>query len=498
MGRPRASEVALETEQQATDSPVPPTFPASISRKLGRVTLASFLLIVGIGGVSSYLAYSILASNEQIVRNKHHIEVTEAIQASILHLIREVDRAVIRRTLDREFRIRALSRQPADMVAVFLGEHLADKDVFPEREQEIALLREILHAVEQLDAAVGPIISSIAADTRVRPAHLQSIDTVADRVPGLVRQLHGIHETKVGRLTAASISRMKVILAAFVAFVFIGGISVIAGIVLFSRTIVLPIRRLAQATQEVARGDFKKRVSVSSRDEIGQLAHSFNVMAERLEAHERSLQTLATLKERERLAREMHDGLAQALGYLHARFGVLEANIAPNTQDDLRDELREMKKVAGEAYEEVRQSIFGLRTMVSRGLGLIPTLTEYLHDFSQQTGIAVDLQTGDERATRFSPDVEVQLVRIIQEALANIRKHAGASCVVVRFDVNGNQCCVLVRDNGRGFELGAILAEGSRHFGLQAMRERAEGIRGTLEIDTALERGTGILVRLPL
>lgn len=498
MGRPRVSEVAPGTEPQATGSSVPPTFPASISWKLGLVTLASFLLILGIGGVSSYLAYSILVSNEQIVRNKHHIEVTDAIQASILHLIREVDRAVIRQTLDRENRIRALSRQAADMVAVFLGKHLADQDPFPEREEEITLLRAMLHGVEQLDAAVGRIISSIAAGTRVRPADLQSIDTVAEQVPGLVERLPGIHKAKVGRLTAASISRMKVILGAYAAFVFIGGVSVIAGIVLFSRTTALPIRRLAQATQEVASGDFTKRVSVSSRDEIGQLAHSFNVMAERLEAHEKSLQTLATLKERERLAREMHDGLAQALAYIHAHLGVLDANISHHTQDDLRDAIRELKKVAGEAYEEVRQSIFGLRTMVSRGLGLVPTLTEYLHDFSQQTGIAVDLQVGDERATLLTPDVEVQLVRIIREALANIRKHAGASRAVVRFDVNGNQCCVLVRDNGRGFELGTILADGSRHFGLQAMRERAEGIRGTLEIDTAPERGTRILIRLPL
>ena len=67
VGRPRTSEVALGTEHQATDSPVPPPFPASISRKLGLVTLASFLFIVGIGGVSSYLAYSILASNKQNV-----------------------------------------------------------------------------------------------------------------------------------------------------------------------------------------------------------------------------------------------------------------------------------------------------------------------------------------------------------------------------------------------------------------------------------------------
>jgi signal transduction histidine kinase len=206
---------------------------------------------------------------------------------------------------------------------------------------------------------------------------------------------------------------------------------------------------------------------------------------------------LATLKERERIAREMHDGLAQALGYVHMQLGTLEARTSPEGYDGIRGELREIKKVVGEAYEEIRQSIFGLRTMVSRGLGFIPTLTEYLHDFSQQSGIAVDLEIGDDRAIRFSPDVEVQLVRIIQEALANIRKHAGGRHAVVRFDVEGNRYCVTVRDDGHGFEPGKIPEEGCRHFGLQTMRERAEGIGGTLEIDAAPGKGTKVMVRLP-
>lgn len=486
------------TEHDPKTSPAHPTFPGSISRKLGVVTLASFLLIVAIGGVSSYLAYFILSSTEQIVRNKHHIEVTEAIQTSVHHLIRDVDRAVIRGTLEREARIRDLARQTTDMLTTFLEKHLEDKDPFPEREQEITLLHELYQAVEHLNAVVGRITSSLAANARPRAADLQAIDNVAEQIPEIVRQLNGIHEAKVGRLTGASVSRMKVILGAYVVFVLIGGVSVIAGIVLFSRTIVSPLRRLAAATGEVARGDFRKRVSVISRDELGQLAHSFNVMAERLEDHEKTLETLATERERERIAREMHDGLAQALGYLHMHLGSLEARISPGAQDGIRDELREMKKMAGEAYEEVRQSIFGLRTMVSRGLGLIPSLTEYLHDFSQQTGIPVELQIGDSRATTFSPEVEVQLVRIIQEALANIRKHAGATHAVVRLDVEGDRCCVTVRDDGRGFDPGVISNEGSRHFGLQSMRERAEGIAGSLEIETAPGMGTVVLVRVPI
>ncbi|MFQ5804353.1 MAG: sensor histidine kinase, partial [Candidatus Methylomirabilales bacterium] len=200
----------------------------------------------------------------------------------------------------------------------------------------------------------------------------------------------------------------------------------------------------------------------------------------------------------ERIAREMHDGLAQALGYIHMHVAAVEARLPPEGQDGIRGDLREIKKVAGEAYEEIRQSIFGLRTMVSQGLGLIPTLTEYLHEFSRQNGITTHLQVGGDHAPRFSPDVEIQLVRIIQEALTNIRKHAGATRAVVRFDVEGDCCCVTVRDDGQGFEPGKIPEEGCCHFGLETMRERAQGIGANLEIEATPGRGTKVMVRLPL
>jgi signal transduction histidine kinase len=163
----------------------------------------------------------------------------------------------------------------------------------------------------------------------------------------------------------------------------------------------------------------------------------------------------------------------------------------------IADALREMTAISERAYEEVRQSIFGLRTMVSRGLGLIPTLTEYLHEFSAQNGIGVELEAADGRPVHLSPASEVQLIRIIQEALTNIRKHAGAAHAWVRLRRQDPWVQVTIQDDGRGFDPATLGSADRLHFGLQTMRERAEGQGGKLEIDTAPGRGTRVVATLP-
>jgi nitrate/nitrite-specific signal transduction histidine kinase len=203
--------------------------------------------------------------------------------------------------------------------------------------------------------------------------------------------------------------------------------------------------------------------------------------------------TLAVLEERERLAREMHDSLAQILGLLHLKL----KDALEHTSDTqaVAAALGEMVKIADGGYEEVRQSIFGLRNFVSRGLGLVPTLTEYLHEFSAQAGIAVALEIADQPLRPVSPATEVQAVRIIQEALANVRKHAKADQARVRLKGDDAWIEVRIEDNGVGWDHEKL--PGTFHFGLQTMRERAESLGGRLEIDTASGRGTRVTATLP-
>ena len=219
-------------------------------------------------------------------------------------------------------------------------------------------------------------------------------------------------------------------------------------------------------------------------------------MSRRLREHEERLKTLATLEERERIAQELHDSLAQEIALLHLK--IMEADQALSGDGVLkaREILVEMRKIVDGAYEDVRQAIFGLRTMVSRSLGLIPTLTEYLHDFSELRKIPVDFKVDGAEVFRFSPQVEIQLIRIIHEALTNVFKHAPAARSEVRFEREGDFSKVTIEDNGKGF----LMQEAARnglHFGLHTMRERAEGVGGKLTVDTAPGRGTRVIVHLP-
>ncbi|MFQ5850158.1 MAG: HAMP domain-containing protein, partial [Candidatus Binatia bacterium] len=282
----------------------------------------------------------------------------------------------------------------------------------------------------------------------------------------------------------------------YLTFLVIGSLGLIGWSWVISRTIVSPIRNLASAALSVAGGDLDKRVPVTSKDEIGQLSHSFNFMAERISDHEEKLKGIAALEERERIAQELHDSLAQDLALIRIKIIEAEQDLRTDGASSARETLKEMRKIAGGAFDDVRQAIFGLRTMVSKGLGLIPTLTEYLHDFSEHRGIPVDLKVDRDGPFQFSAQAETQLIRIIHEALTNVFKHAEATRSEVRFEHEGEFSKVTVEDNGKGFALREVTEKGL-HFGLKTMRERARAVSGELKVETEPGKGTRVIVYLP-
>jgi len=210
------------------------------------------------------------------------------------------------------------------------------------------------------------------------------------------------------------------------------------------------------------------------------------------------VQGTAVLEERRRLSREIHDGLAQTLGMLYLKIRHLQDRLAkPDSAAVATVGVEELAAISELAYEEARQSIFGLRTMVSRSLGLVPTLTEYLHEFGAQSGIEVSLGADGSTPIKLPPEVEVQMVRILQEALHNVRRHAEAKHAWVRVHQHDGLFTLTVEDDGKGWDRGQRTALG-QHFGLQTMQERAENLDGTLTIDTAPGRGTRVTATVPL
>jgi two-component system sensor histidine kinase DegS len=197
--------------------------------------------------------------------------------------------------------------------------------------------------------------------------------------------------------------------------------------------------------------------------------------------------------ERQRLSRQMHDGPAQALSNF-----ILQTEIAMRLLDmdpaQAKEELNNLKTSAMGTFQKVRNYIFELRPMMLDDLGLVPTVRRYADAFKEQAGLDVNVTiTGNER--RLEPYLEVMIFRAIQELLGNAARHSQASLVKVMLDMGDERVRVSVDDNGRGFDPETIQQGNS--LGLKLIRERAEMLGGTFEVDSAIGRGTRVSFAVP-
>ncbi len=206
------------------------------------------------------------------------------------------------------------------------------------------------------------------------------------------------------------------------------------------------------------------------------------------------LQSLAVTDERSRIAREMHDGLLQILGYLGLQTQTIEAVLRQNNRAAALTELGKMRESIIAAQADVRENVTSLRTTLAGDIGLIESLEDYIAEFQIQTRMRVEFISSLETEPRLSPLAEAQLVRVVQEALANVRKHAHATDVQVRLEEHSHSLYMRVTDNGIGFQPASI----KNHFGLQTMRERAENVNGVFTINSELGCGTRVELVLPL
>ena len=212
----------------------------------------------------------------------------------------------------------------------------------------------------------------------------------------------------------------------------------------------------------------------------------------------RRVRALAITEERERIAREMHDSLAQVLGYVNTKAQAATALLGKGDTDRAAAQLGQLAEAARVAYADVREGILGLRTSPDRGRSFADLLAEHLARWQEQSGVRVELDApAGEALPALSPVAEVQLLRIVQEALTNVRKHAGASRAWVRLRPEDGGVAVEVEDDGAGFDPEGLGRTAFPRFGLATMRERAEAAGGTFAVDAAPGRGTRVRVRIP-
>jgi PAS domain S-box-containing protein len=206
------------------------------------------------------------------------------------------------------------------------------------------------------------------------------------------------------------------------------------------------------------------------------------------------LQSLTVMEERSRIAREMHDSLAQILGYMGLQVQTLDALVRQGKNEKALAELDRTRENIKIAQADVRENILSLRTTLADGKSIVAALEEFVTEFGLHTGKETKLVTEIDGIPRLSPLAEVQMVRIVQEALANVRKHALAETIMITMSEHDGCLHIIISDDGIGFKT----SNGHRQFGLQTMRERAEIVGGGLEVKSSLGQGTQVELRLPL
>ena len=254
-----------------------------------------------------------------------------------------------------------------------------------------------------------------------------------------------------------------------------------------ARGLVNRLHQVSTSAHSWSQGNFAVFVDDPAGDELSQLADDLNRMARQLEDLIDEREELSALEERNRLARDLHDSVKQQAFAAAAQLGAANTKLDSDPQE-AKIHLREAEALAFSIRQELTDLINELHPVALKGQGLVPELRSYIHDWSQQNTILVDLRVQGERPLLI--DVEQTLFRIIQGALSNIARHSGARHAEIRLIYRSNTVTLTIADDGRGFD-----PKKQRYgLGLRSIKERTEILKGSLDVFSAPGKGTRITV----
>ncbi|RSD29480.1 sensor histidine kinase [Mesobacillus subterraneus] len=253
------------------------------------------------------------------------------------------------------------------------------------------------------------------------------------------------------------------------------------------------------------RGKYAEKIHVHEKDEFGLISDELNQLSENLQEQVYSLQQLAeektelsktakaaaTMEERQRLARDLHDVVSQQLFAL-SMMSSASLKLFDRDPEKARTQLEQISEIAGKAQGEMRALLLHLRPVQLSGESLCEGIIKLLRELKQKTSLIFEASVDE--IEQISQAAEEHIFRIVQEALSNILRHADASKVKLTLTEEGNQIYLFISDNGKGFD---IHEEKMASYGLKTMRERCEQIGGTYNIRSKEQEGTYIEIRIP-
>jgi signal transduction histidine kinase len=229
------------------------------------------------------------------------------------------------------------------------------------------------------------------------------------------------------------------------------------------------------------------------------VTHDVTERRRHAELHARLLDQVITAREEEqrRIARALHDEAGHSLTSLLVGLRTLEA---ASSIAAVREQVADLRRATARTIDEVGRLARGLRPAVLDELGLVPAIEQLALDYTQASGVTVDVSAVGFGAERLPPVVETTVYRVVQEALTNTAKHAGARTASVVLRLRREAVQAIVSDDGCGFDVDATLRTPAAwaHLGLHGMRERAALVGGAVTIESTPGEGTTIYVRVPV
>lgn len=278
------------------------------------------------------------------------------------------------------------------------------------------------------------------------------------------------------------------------------GVSLIVNYLVLTAALA-PLRALESTVALVRAGDVEARAprSAITDPRIEQLRETLNSMLDELAVHRARQRALSSQvitaqeEERKRISRELHDETAQSLTSLLIRLRLLQS--APDLES-VRLGAAELRELTAQTLEEVRKLAVELRPTMLDHLGLVAAIEWYSREYAERLDASVEFETSG-RVGRLQPQVELVVYRVVQEALANIARHARASRVRLALLFSDEAVEAIVDDNGVGFDVDEATSSRERGLGLFGMKERVELIGGSFAIESRPGGGTRIRIRVP-
>ena len=355
-----------------------------------------------------------------------------------------------------------------------------------------SILRTIVHTRPLLNAIRGEEGHTITRDYRFIPV-LSSYSQV--KLPGLNWFILAEIDQKEAMVPIYRMRNSILLLSTLISIIFFVFVFII------SKRITRPIIQLKEAAMKVGMGEYDIDIPVRSNDEIGALTQAFNSMSVQIKEKTRELQSERTgrlrsvidaeEKERQRLSREIHDGIGQSLVAHKLR---LESLLYMN-DPEIKDQIRVLKDQFNITIDEIRRISNNLMPSVLEVFGITLALKNICDETEEHGDVEILFQTTGEMED-INTKTKTYLYRIAQEALNNILKHSGAKEVTFTLSRSKDILTFILRDDGKGFDVeDAATGKGN---GLHNMRERVALMQGTINIQSSAGEGTTIIINVPV